>query len=91
MLYLDSKFLLYGGLYALEHELKLNLFVVQIRGVFRGPCARPLPPLQVKFIVLKFNVKNMLNFEHFRKCTPEMYLGYPVKRFLNTSLVQMQV
>jgi len=51
----------------------------------------PLSPfvlrrLEVKKLVLIFNVKKiMLNFEHFWKCTPEMYprARTPLFRFLN--------
>ena len=46
----------------------------------RGACAchPSFPPLKVNFFVLIFNVeKIMLKFEHFRKCTPEMYPWAP--------------
>jgi len=45
-----------------------------VSGLFRVTLA-PGAPLKVKKIVLIFNVKKlfMLIFEHFWKCTPEMY------------------
>ena len=38
-------------------------------------------PLEVKKIVLIFNVKIMINFEHFRKRTDELYPRLPFSDF----------
>ena len=38
-------------------------------GAYLGALRLPPPPI----FVLIFSFKNMLNFDHFRKCTPEMY------------------
>ena len=49
-----------------------------VGGGGKGPCVCS-PPLEGQKIALIFNVKNMLKFEHFWKCTctPEMYLWSP--------------
>ena len=52
-------------------------------GYLGGPCA--WAPLDVKkYLVLMFNVNNMLNFEHFWKCTPEMYPRAPLQIYKYT-------
>jgi len=61
----------------LEYQLSIWL---EGLGAYRAGNA--WAPLDVKKVVLIFTVKNMLKFENFWKCTPEMYLF----RLLNTPL-----
>jgi len=56
-----------------------SFLMLHSHGVFRGrTCACPLPMEMRKFFSTNFNVKFLiLTFEHFWKCTPEMYLRAP--------------
>jgi len=44
-------------------------------GAYLGGLVLALPLLGGEFFVLKCNVENMLNYEHFWKYTPEMYIS----------------